>query len=109
MIAAKVALIEAFEKRKCHQSCQSQTGENNRTEGGPGCILGLHKLGISLPLHYYFLPCTWWGGRGGDEEKTRWGEWGVVETWVKNAKPEHCYLVFIPLEPWQYPQDAQAL
>lgn len=27
VIAAKVALIEAFGKRKCHQSCQSQTWE----------------------------------------------------------------------------------
>ena len=27
VIAAKVLLIEAFGKRKCHQSCQSQTQE----------------------------------------------------------------------------------
>lgn len=85
------------------------TGENNRTEGGPGCALGLHKLRISLPSRYYFLPCKWWGGRGGDEKKNGKGEWGVVETWVKNAKPEHCYLVFIPLEHWQYSCDSQAL
>lgn len=83
-------------------------GENNRTEGGPGCTLGLQKLRISLPMCYYFLPCKWWDGRGGDERKNRREEWEVVETWVKNAKPEHCYLFFIPLEHRQCPHDSQA-
>lgn len=84
------------------------TGENNRTEGGLRCTLRLHKLRISLPMCYYFLPCKWWGGRGGDEKKNRRGEWDVVETWVKNAKPEHYYLFFIPLGHWQCLRDSQA-
>ena len=57
VIAAKVPLTEAFGKRKCHQSCQSQTQEKITTKGGPGYMLGLHRLRISLPTCYYFFPC----------------------------------------------------
>lgn len=55
VIAAKVLLIEAFGKRKCHQSCQSQTREKITGQKADQDTQGLHKLRISLPICYYFF------------------------------------------------------
>ena len=45
------------------------TGENNRTKGGPGYTLGLHKLRISLPICYYFFSLVSSGVEGGGKER----------------------------------------
>lgn len=60
-----------------------------------------------LLVTIFFLVSSGMEG-GGEEKKNRRGEWGAVKTWVKNAKPEQCYLCFIPLEYWQHPRDCQA-
>lgn len=58
-------------------------GENNRTEGGPGYMLGLHKLRISLPICYYFSLVSNGVERGGVERENRRGMWRHSGVWVK--------------------------
>lgn len=74
------------------------TRGNNRTAGGRGYTLGLHKLRISLPICYYFFLVSSGVEGGGEERENRREEWGAVGTWAKNAEPEQCHLFSIPLE-----------
>lgn len=84
------------------------TGENNRTKGGPGYTLGLHKLRISLPICYYFFFLVSSGVGGGREEReNRRGEQGVVATGVK-CRTWAVFLFSLPLEHGQHPSDSKA-
>lgn len=72
VIAAKVALIEAFGKRKCHQSCQSQTQEKiTGLEGAPGCTLGRTNLELAFLCVIIFFLAS--GGVEGEEMRRKTG------------------------------------
>lgn len=92
VIAAKVPLIEAFGKRKCHQSCQSWTRDKMT---GLKADQDTHRDCTNLELTFlfgiiFFLVSSG-VERGGEEKENGRAEWGAVGTWVKNAKPEQCY------------------
>lgn len=56
VIAAKVPFIEAFGKRKCHQSCQSQTQEKiTGLEVGQDTCWDHTNLELAFPICYYFF------------------------------------------------------
>lgn len=84
VIAAKVLLIEAFGKRKCHQSCQSQTQEKitgRKADQDTRWDCTNLELAFLFVIIFFLVSSGVGGGR--EERENRRGEQGVVATGVK--------------------------
>ena len=81
VIAAKVALIEAFGKCKCHQSCQSQTQEKiTGLKVDPDAYWGCTNLELAFLCVIIFFLAS--GGVEGEEIRKIGGESGA---WCKHG------------------------
>lgn len=96
VIAAKVPLIEAFGKRKCHQSCQSWPREKiTGPEADQDTCWDCATLELASCLLLFFSR-KYWGGRGRRGEGKWEAECGVAGTWAKDAQPGQRCLFCIP-------------
>lgn len=81
VIAAKVPLTEAFGKRKCHQSCQSQTQEKiTGRKVDQGACWHCTNLELAFLCVIIFSLVSRGVEGGGEERKHKRGERGMVGT-----------------------------